>query len=84
MLNNRNILDITRIMIRQPASLAVVARCSAQLYGHGYEKLGEVYVAIERWMEANGVRPADPPWEWYVTDPGEHPDPNDWKCQHQC
>ena len=46
-----------------------------------YEKLGEVYAAIERWMEEQGVKPNGPPWEWYVTDPGEHPDPLEWKTE---
>lgn len=46
-----------------------------------YDKLVDVYPEIERWMEANGVRPNGAPWEWYVTDPAAHPDPSDWKTE---
>jgi AraC-like DNA-binding protein/effector-binding domain-containing protein len=46
-----------------------------------YEQLPETYAAIEKWMEANGVRPGGAPWESYVTDPAEHPDPSDWRTE---
>lgn len=46
-----------------------------------YEQLGETHVAIERWMEANAFRPQGAPWEWYVSDPADHPDPKDWKTE---
>lgn len=46
-----------------------------------YEGLGDTNAAIERWIEANGFRVGGPPWEWYVTDPGEHPDPRDWRTE---
>ena len=37
--------------------------------------------AIERWIDENNLRPNGPPWEWYVTDPGEHPNPADWRTE---
>lgn len=46
-----------------------------------YEALWETNAAIERWIEANGFRVGGAPWEWYVTDPGEHPDPADWRTE---
>lgn len=46
-----------------------------------YDQLGDTNAAIERWIEANGYRIAGAPWEWYVTDPGEHPDPADWRTE---
>ena len=46
-----------------------------------YETLTEAYAALERWMEQNGLRPAGPPWEDYITDPAEFPDPKDWKTE---
>jgi AraC family transcriptional regulator len=46
-----------------------------------YEQLPETYAAIEKWMEENGVKAAGAPWESYVTDPGQHPDPADWKTE---
>ena len=46
-----------------------------------YEALGETHAAIERWIEANGFRVGGAPWEQYVTDPGEHPNPADWRTE---
>ena len=46
-----------------------------------YEQLPETYAAIEKWMVANGVRAGGAPWESYVTDPAQHPDPADWKTE---
>lgn len=46
-----------------------------------YEQLPETYAAIEKWMADNGVRAGGAPWESYVTDPGQHPDPKDWKTE---
>ncbi len=46
-----------------------------------YEQLIDTNAAIERWIEANGFTIAGPPWEWYVTDPAEHPNPADWRTE---
>jgi AraC family transcriptional regulator len=46
-----------------------------------YEGLPETHLAIDRWLEEQGYRVAGPPWEQYVTDPGEHPDPADWRTE---
>lgn len=46
--------------------------------GH-YEQLTETYAAIERWMETQGLQKAGAPWESYVTDPADHPDPATWR-----
>ena len=44
-----------------------------------YETLPDAYAALQLWMEAEGHAAAGAPWEYYVTDPAEHPDPKDWK-----
>jgi AraC family transcriptional regulator len=46
-----------------------------------YDTLSEAYAAIETWMEAEGQAAAGAPWESYITDPAEHPDPKDWKTE---
>jgi AraC family transcriptional regulator len=46
-----------------------------------YEQLPATYAAIETWMADNGVRAGGAPWESYVTDPGQHPDPADWRTE---
>jgi len=51
------------------------------VHGGLYDQLTETYAAVERWMESNGFRPAGAPWESYITDPAEHPDPADWRTE---
>jgi AraC-like DNA-binding protein/effector-binding domain-containing protein len=46
-----------------------------------YDQLPETYAAIEKWMAENGVRVGGAPWESYVTDPAQHPDPADWRTE---
>jgi AraC family transcriptional regulator len=46
-----------------------------------YDKLPDAYAAIEQWMETHSVTPASAPWESYVTDPGDYPNPADWKTE---
>lgn len=46
-----------------------------------YDGLPETYAALERWMEAEGLRPSGPPWEAYLTDPADYPDPADWRTE---
>jgi AraC family transcriptional regulator len=56
-----------------PAAFAV--------HAGGYERLPDTHAAIERWIEAQGYQVAGAPWESYVTDPGQHPDPADWRTE---
>jgi AraC family transcriptional regulator len=44
-----------------------------------YDQLPAAYGAIEVWMHENGYVAAGAPWEDYVTDPGEVPDPQQWR-----
>ena len=46
-----------------------------------YDQLGETYAAMERWIEANDLKADGPPWEAYITDPAEHPDPANWRTE---
>jgi effector-binding domain-containing protein len=46
-----------------------------------YDQLGGAYAALEKWMATEGFAPAGPPWESYITDPAEHPDPKDWQTE---
>ena len=51
------------------------------IHGGLYDQLNETYVAIEKWMNANGVRPGGAPWESYITDPADYPNPADWRTE---
>jgi len=51
------------------------------IHAGAYEQLPETSAAVERWIEAHGFRVGGAPWESYVTDPGEHPDPADWRTE---
>jgi AraC-like DNA-binding protein/effector-binding domain-containing protein len=59
-----------------PAGRAAVA-----MHGGSYEQLPDTYAALERWMSAQKLAPASPPWEVYVNDPAEHPDPANWRTE---
>lgn len=56
-----------------PAAVAV--------HGGSYDTLSETYAEMERWMDKNGLRPGKAPWESYITDPAEHPDPAHWRTE---
>lgn len=46
-----------------------------------YDTLSDAYAAIEQWIESQGLKSAGAPWECYVTDPTDVPDPKDWKTE---
>ena len=46
-----------------------------------YEQLSETYAAIGTWTGASGYAVGGPPWESYVTDPAQTPDPADWRTE---
>lgn len=60
-----------------PAGPAAIA-----VHTGSYESLHLTHEAMERWLEANpGQRPNGGPWELYVTDPSDEPDPNRWMTE---
>jgi AraC-like DNA-binding protein/effector-binding domain-containing protein len=54
---------------------------AATLHSGSYEGLPDAYAAIQQWIEAEGLQIAGPPWESYLNDPSEHPDPSEWKTE---
>jgi AraC family transcriptional regulator len=46
-----------------------------------YEGLPDTHAEMQRWIEAQGLRAAGAPWESYVTDPGQFPNPADWRTE---
>src|SRR5579884_1196827 len=57
-----------------------MGECEAAYTIHrgSYDELATAHQAIKEWIEHCGQEVSGPPWEVYVTDPGEHPDPNEW------
>jgi AraC family transcriptional regulator len=51
------------------------------IHSGAYNQLPAAYAALEEWMAANGLRPTGPPWEAYLNDPADHPDPQEWKTE---
>jgi AraC family transcriptional regulator len=56
-----------------PAAVAV--------HAGSYDQLSETYAAMERWIETNGFRVGGAPWESYITDPADFPDPAEWRTE---
>jgi effector-binding domain-containing protein len=46
-----------------------------------YDQLGPVYNAVRAWIEEQGLAIAGLPWEQYLSDPNETPDPKDWRTE---
>jgi AraC family transcriptional regulator len=46
-----------------------------------YDQLTDAHAAIQQWIEEQGFKAAGAPWESYINDPGDHPDPKDWKTE---
>ena len=46
-----------------------------------YDTLGAVYSELEAWAVEAGRPPSGAPWESYLTDPTEVPDPADWRTE---
>jgi AraC family transcriptional regulator len=59
-----------------PGGPAIVA-----MHGGSYDTLADTYAAMNRWAEQNGFEVGAAPWESYITDPAEHPDPASWRTE---
>lgn len=77
------------IPVAQPAAgegriqAGEIGGCQALFAVHvgPYDRLREAWAAAEAWLAANGRSPAGAPWESYVTDPGEVPNPEEWRTE---
>lgn len=56
-------------------------RAATAIHRGPYETLQESYQGIEKWMREQGLSAAGAPWETYLTDPGEQPDPALWETE---
>jgi AraC family transcriptional regulator len=56
-------------------------RVASTMHVGPYETLSDAYAALETWIASQGLHSAGAPWESYITDPTEHPDPKEWKTE---
>jgi effector-binding domain-containing protein len=54
---------------------------AAAIHSGSYDGLQDAYAALEKWMADNSRKASDAPWEVYLNDPGDFPDPKDWKTE---
>jgi AraC-like DNA-binding protein/effector-binding domain-containing protein len=54
---------------------------AATIHRGPYDQLQDAYAAVEEWIAVNGFRQNGAPWEAYLNDPADHPDPQDWKTE---
>ena len=59
----------------------IVSARGRDIHQGPYDQLPDAWAAMHQWIESEGLRPGDAPWESYITDPGEVPDPKDWKTE---
>ncbi|WP_250032875.1 helix-turn-helix domain-containing protein [Paractinoplanes maris] len=79
------------ITIAEPPSTALThgiealvippGRAVTAIHRGPYDSLTESYQEIEKWMRDQGLSAAGAPWETYLTDPGERPDPATWETE---
>lgn len=56
-------------------------RVATLIHTGPYEGLGDAHAALEAYLHEHGLRAAGPPFEIYLTDPGEVPDPAAWQTR---
>jgi AraC family transcriptional regulator len=54
---------------------------AATVHSGPYDRLTAAHAAVQVWIEQQGLVSAGGPWESYVTDPADYPDPADWKTE---
>jgi AraC family transcriptional regulator len=63
-------------------SLTIPAgRAAVAVHRGPYEGLEQAHRAVEAWIRAENLTAAGAPWESYLTDPGDHPDPATWETE---
>ena len=50
-------------------------------YTGPYDAMEPAYAEVVAWIRDHGGEPAGDPWEVYLTDPEEHPDPATWRTE---
>jgi AraC-like DNA-binding protein/effector-binding domain-containing protein len=56
-------------------------QAAATTHAGDYSDLMKAHAAVQQWIDAQGLKAQGAPWEVYVTDPADYPDPKDWKTE---
>jgi AraC family transcriptional regulator len=64
------------LAIELPGGPAAVA-----IHAGPYDRLTETHAEVAAWIDAQKLQIAGSPWESYVTDPADKPDPKDWRTE---
>jgi len=51
---------------------------ASTIHKGSYDHLNQAHEAVQTWIISNNEEASGAPWEVYITDPGEVPDPNEW------
>jgi AraC family transcriptional regulator len=54
---------------------------AATIHFGRYDQLPDAYAAVEEWIAASGFQQKGAPWEAYLNDPADYPNPQDWKTE---
>jgi len=74
-INDSLVVESERIKLNKiEADFAVTA-----IHYGAYDRLPETYFGINEWMRTNQVEVIGAPWEVYITDPTEEPNPEKWQ-----
>ena len=49
-----------------------------------YDSLDKTHSLLDSWLEEHGLSAGSPRYEVYLTDPGRHPDPSEWRTEVSC
>lgn len=87
---NTGIFDVEAgVQVSQPATGDADVKAStlpsgpavSLLHVGPYEQLGEAHEALRSWVAENGKQPRGGPWEVYLNDPSQVPDPQQLQTQ---
>jgi effector-binding domain-containing protein len=71
--------------VEAPEGFTVVQTAGGEvavfLHKGGYDSLGQTWGQAFAWAKAQGRELSDAPWESYLTDPSQVPDPADWRTE---
>lgn len=63
------------------ASVLPGGPAAAMIYVGPYDEMEDAYRSLAKWIADNGAISTGDPWEVYLTNPAEEPDPQRWRTE---